>query len=83
MKIVFSNRAEKELKDLDKSIKQRIKYGICNLPSGDVKRLQAKQEIYRLRVGRWRINFSYVTTQTKNDTILIEKIAPRGQAYKE
>lgn len=34
--------------------------------------------MYRLRVGGWRIVFSFPDT----NTILIEKIAPHGDVYK-
>ena len=83
MRITFSSRAKKALERLDKITKKRIKQGICSLPEGDVKRLQGSEELYRLRIGGWRVLFSYATTDIASDTILIEKISSRGEAYKE
>lgn len=79
MKIVFSNKAAKTLSKLDTITKQRIKKAVVLLPNGDVKFLQGRISTWRLRVGGWRILFS----RPNDDTIFIEKIAPRGQAYKE
>jgi len=63
---------------VDFSTKQRIRKGIEGIPAGDIKTLQGYQGLYRLRVGKWRIVFSY----PDNNTILIEKIATRGRVYK-
>ena len=79
MIITYSKGAVKAISRLDYATKQRIKKAIEQLPAGDVKRLQGREVTYRLRVGGWRILFAYLA----NDTIHIEKIAPRGQAYKE
>ena len=46
-------------------------------PVGDVKKLQGYETLYRLRFRDLRIIF-----ERKGDHILVEKIAPRGQAYK-
>jgi mRNA interferase RelE/StbE len=58
--------------------KRRVKAAIEGLPAGDVKLLKGRAEARRLRVGGWRVLFSHA----RGDTILIEKIAPRGQIYK-
>ena len=65
--------------DEDTPVKcQRIKAGIEKLPAGDVKPFKGSPGTYRLRVGDWRILFSY----PEDGTILIEKIGPRGGVYK-
>ena len=46
--------------------------------AGDVKPLSGSVRLYRLRVGDWRIVFSY----PDGNTVVIEKIAPRGEVYK-
>ena len=79
MNITYSSRARKALARLDVSTRQRIRQGINQLPEGDVKKLQGHTELYRLRVGDWRIVFSY----PDDETILIERISPRGGVYKE
>jgi len=63
---------------MDFQTKQRIKKGVEGIPSGDIKVLQGYQGLYRLRIGKWRIVFSY----PDDNTILIEKIGTRGDVYK-
>ena len=77
--IVFSSKSIKTINRLDVTTKQRIRKAIQNLPNGDTKQLSGCINTWRLRVGDWRVLFSY----PDDDTILIEKIAPRGQVYKE
>lgn len=78
MKINYSKSAVKYINGLDKPSKQRIKAGIEGIPKGDIRPLQGSPDSYRLRVGYFRIIFSY----PNDDTILIEKIGPRGGVYK-
>lgn len=78
MNIEYSKTAVKAIGRQDKHTKQRIKAGIEGLPDGDVKPLQGADGRYRLRVGDWRIIFSY----PDENTIRIERIAPRGEVYK-
>lgn len=78
MDIVYSRASIKVINSLDRPTKHRIKNAVARLPNGDVKPLSGAVRLYRLRVGGWRIVFSY----PDKDTILIEKIAPRGDVYK-
>ena len=78
MNIEFAKRAVKAVNGMDSRTKQRIKVGIEGIPYGDIKPLKGSSGSYRLRVGDWRIIFSY----PKENTVLIEKIAPRGEVYK-
>ena len=78
MKIKFYKQATKALKGMDKTTRSRVANGISGIPQGDIKRLQGHDELYRLRIGDWRIVFSYYD----GETVLIEKITPRGGAYK-
>lgn len=91
MDIQYSKKAVKVINRLDKPTKSRIKEAIEGIPKGDIKVLQGSENSYRLRVGDWRILFSYFETERKDETtgeiitekaILIEKIAPRGEVYK-
>ena len=79
MKTKYYKQATKAISGMDKPTKQRIKQAISEIPNGDIKRLQGYTELFRLRVGDWRIVFSYYDAET----VLIEKIAPRGGVYKE
>ncbi|MCI8524344.1 MAG: type II toxin-antitoxin system RelE/ParE family toxin [Oscillospiraceae bacterium] len=78
MEIFYAKAAVKTIGGMDRPTKQRIKAAIEKLPTGDVKALQGCKGSYRLRVGDWRILFSY----PEHDMILIEKIGPRGEIYK-
>lgn len=78
MKISYARAAVKVINGMDKAAKQRIKAAVEKLPDGDVKPLKGSAGTYRLLVGDWRVLFSY----PENDTILIEKIGPRGGVYK-
>ena len=77
MNILYSNQAKKAIERLDVPTKQRMRIGINNLPAGDVKRLKGYTELYRLRIGDWRITFVMTSAG-----IFIEDILPRGGAYK-
>ena len=78
MRIEYARAAVKVINSMDRPTKQRIKAGIEKLPQGDIKPYKGSPGTYRLRVGDWRILFSY----PEEDTILIEKIGPRGGVYK-
>lgn len=78
MRVQYSKRAVKDLKDLNEPIKSRIRTAIEELPAGDVKRLANLGNLHRLRVGTYRVVFEKIT----DDEIEIIRVAPRGQAYK-
>jgi len=78
----WTKQALKEATRLDATTRQRVLAAIkrlCEENHGDVRRLQGMDEVYRLRVGDWRVIFSY-----QDDlTILVHRVRPRGDAYKE
>lgn len=78
MNITYSRVSVKVISKLDRPTKQRIRNAVERLPEGDVRPLSGSVRLYRLRVGDWRIVFSY----PDGNTVLIEKIAPRGEVYK-
>ena len=78
MDIIFYKQAIKTLERMDAITKQRIILGISNIPAGDIKKLKGHTELYRLRIGDWRIVFSF----PDSNTVLIEKVSPRGSVYK-
>ena len=77
MKFIFSKSTKKAIERMDASTKQRIRDSIYKLPDGDLKRLQGFTDLYRLRIGSWRIIFTMTSTE-----IFIEDVLPRGSAYK-
>ena len=78
MNIQYSKRSVKAINGMDKPTKHRIRFAIEAIPNGDIKPLKGLDGSYRLRVGDWRIIFSY----PDDNTVLVEKIAPRGEVYK-
>ena len=79
MNILYSKQSVKAISRMDKNLKLRIKNAVELIPKGDIKKLQGHGKLYRLRIGDWRIVFSY----PDNETVFIEKICPRGEVYKE
>ena len=78
MNVVLAPKAAKALKSINQPDKGRIVRALEKLPQGDVVALQGAHGLYRLRVGDWRIVFLYPA----QDSILVERIAPRGEIYK-
>lgn len=82
--VVISRQAQKTLKSLSRPDRSRIAEKIYRLglnpddPALDVKRLQG-EPCFRLRVGDWRVIFD---RQDAIKVISIERIKPRGDAYK-
>ncbi len=77
MQIEYSKKSFKYINSADKLTKQRLKEAIEKIPFGDIKKLQGVKDAYRLRVGDLRVLFSM-----EDNTIYIDNIIPRGQAYK-
>jgi mRNA interferase RelE/StbE len=79
-KIEFTRKASKNYKKLPKDYKSLIDLSLAKLSAGlsaDIKPIIGQKDTYRIRVGKYRILFI-----TIEDTLLIVKIAPRGEAYK-
>lgn len=77
MRILYAKAAVKTIESLDRTTKQRIKKAVEGLPGGDVRPLSGSRGLYRLRVGDWRVVFSYPA----EDVTLIERIKARGDVY--
>lgn len=82
-RIRIERRAEKVLNRLPKDLVQRILNAIHGLvdnpyPRG-VKKLAGYDNLFRIRVGDWRISYAI---QNDELLILVLEIAPRGGAYR-
>ena len=75
----YSKQAKKRIEGMDTATKQRIRKAISKIPEGDIKPLRGYPGLFRLRVGDWRIVFSYID----KETVLIERISPRRNIYDE
>ena len=81
--IIFSGKAIKSLKELDRLTQARMKEAISRLanypPQGDITKLKGGQSELRLRVGDWRITFEY---RFKEKQVSILTIKHRREAYR-
>ena len=59
MQIVFSKHADKVLNKVDNLTRARLLHVIDNIPTGDIKWIHTPRALYRLRIGGWRVIFSY------------------------
>ena len=76
--INLTKKAEKFVRKQDVNTQKRIIKAILKLPEGDIKKLKGMHDIYRLRVGDFRILFE------KNDDkliIIVIGVGNRGQIY--
>lgn len=82
-RIELTPRAEREFKSLDGSVRGRIKQRIDSLaknpyPSG-IKKIEGEEELYRLRVGDYRILYQ---VKEKTLLVLIVRIGHRREVYR-
>lgn len=78
-KISITKKAEKFIKKQDTNTQKRIIKAILELPKGDIKKLKGIDDVYRLRIGDFRVLFE------KDDDkfiIIVIDVGNRGQIYK-
>jgi mRNA interferase RelE/StbE len=79
--LVYRPAAERALNRMDRSDAERIIRALESFATagqGDVKALKGTLKgRYRLRVGKWRIFFSFEPP----DTVVVTEVDNRGQAY--
>ena len=81
--VIIHRRAERVLKRLDGELLERIRLAIRGLateprPFG-YKKLTGYENLFRVRVGDWRIIYAIEDDQL---IVLVLEIAPRGGAYR-
>jgi mRNA interferase RelE/StbE len=77
--IAISDKARRQLRDLPKEVRRNIGYRIELMREnlqGDVKKLKAQTNRYRLRVGSFRVMFVLA-----GETIQIYAVEDRKAAY--
>lgn len=80
-KIIIEKPAQKFILKQPKNQQERLLNAICLLPEiGDVKAMQGHKNLYRLRVGSYRIIYT-----ADNDilTVYVLEIGNRGDVYKQ
>jgi mRNA interferase RelE/StbE len=82
--VIIHRKAEKILKRLDGDVLERIRHALCSLandprPSG-VKKLAGYDNLYRIRVGDWRIIYAIEDDRL---IVLVLEISPRESPYRD
>ncbi|MGA7393915.1 MAG: type II toxin-antitoxin system RelE/ParE family toxin [Terrimicrobiaceae bacterium] len=78
-RLFISEKARQQLRALEKSIRRNIGYRMEFLRDdlkGDVKKLEAKGNSYRLRIGSHRVLFTL-----EGDQIAVYAVRDRKEAY--
>ena len=71
------------MRRLDQPIARRVRQAInryAETSHGDVIPLRGRERQWRLRVGQWRILFTY---DYAGGTITVLRVLPRGRAYRQ
>jgi mRNA interferase RelE/StbE len=80
----LASSARRDIKRLDPPVRERILAaieGLCTQPpAGDIKRLTSQPPEWRLRVGVWRVRF---TRDPDTRSVLVQRVLPRGRAYRD
>jgi mRNA interferase RelE/StbE len=77
--VAYTKQAEAELLAFPEKIQRQIASKIARLQNGftgDIKKLQANENVYRLRLGDFRILF-----EREGSTLVIRAIRDRKKAY--
>jgi mRNA interferase RelE/StbE len=81
MEVFLDKQPEKYIRNLNEPMKSRILAAFDKLsrdpPEGDIIKMSNRND-YRVRIGGYRAIF-----RIEGNIIIVSKIAPRGQAYKE
>ena len=81
--IVWTRPAVRDLtKRLDRQTAERVRLKMKQFAEagiGDVERLRGEKSEWRLRVGDWRVRFTYAP---KRRTLVVLRVLPRGRAYR-
>ncbi len=80
--VSISSRAERDLRKLDRAVKNRMVKALFALesnprPSGCLK-VQSEEGLWRLRVGDWRIG--YTVDDAANEVVVV-RIGHRSEFY--
>jgi len=80
LEIEFSKQAAGQYRKLPKEYRRLVDVVFFRLSQGlelDLKPVQGQDDVYRIRVGKYRILFAKLAT-----TAVVFRIAPRGDVYK-
>lgn len=82
--LIVTAPALKDLEKVPKRDRDSLETGIDNLAvdpyCGDVKKLATGKDLWRLRVGSWRVRFR---VEKAKRTVIIVRVLRRGSAYRD
>jgi len=85
MRIKYTKQALKALSCYNKPTREFIREKIFGLtetpPKGDIKHMQGSKNELRLRVGKYRIIYEYIS-ENRLEILMINRIGARGDVYK-
>jgi mRNA interferase RelE/StbE len=80
--IFVTSAAERDMAQLSESVRQTVIQAIDRLAENpslvDIRKMRGHKNEWRLRVGQWRVRFSFVS---KTRTLKILRVLPRKSAY--
>ena len=79
-KIIIEKNAAKFLESQLKKQQERILRAIYGIPEGNIKPLQGYDDLYRLRIGSYRIIYRIDGNKL---VVIVLKIGNRGDVYKD
>lgn len=85
IQVLFTAQAEKQLEKLDKNVRLRIVVALERLreayPAGDLRKMQGYDDLWRLRVGDYRIVMQ-IDLVTASITVTVIRIGHRKEVYR-
>ena len=85
IQLLFTDQAEKQLAKLDKSARLRIIASLDRLreayPVGDMRKMQGYDDLWRLRVGDYRV-IMHIDLVTAIITITVIRVGHRREVYR-
>jgi len=81
--VTYTRRAQRDIRRIDRNVAIRIYSAINRFAEtgrGDVRRLSARENQWRLRVGNYRVRF---IPDYESQTIQVLRILHRSQAYRD
>ena len=81
MNVILKPSAARYLERMNEPMKGKVLAGLRKLEQeplqGDIRPFQGQENLYRCRLGNYRIVFEIM-----DDVIVVERIGPRGDVYK-
>lgn len=82
-RLIVSGRAERDLAGFPERMRESIRRALARLVvdpgRADLRKLEGRESEWRLWAGRWRV---ILELDNESGLIIVERILPRGRAYR-